>query len=290
MGIPTQGHCTDSARADARAVVCNCVQKIRIPSFILTLLLALSLAGCATLEDDVAAAQQSGGNNATDIEPTVVSYRDFRDPLERVNRAIFVFNDVSYRYVFVPLARGYNRALPAPVRQGVGNFFNNLQAPVHLINNTLQWRPKAAGATIARFGINTTIGILGLFDPAENWFGIEPADASLDETLAKYGAGYGFYLVVPFLGPSSLRAGSSALVEGYFHPIAYLTDDRERIIIQGIDYFQDFAPQADGYVQMVEQSDDPYLFIRNFYLQSLLRDAEFKFNQDAPEDNTETDE
>lgn len=244
------------------------------------------LCGCATLEEDLAATE--GDAPPGDIEPTVVSYRNFRDPLEPVNRAVFAFNDVSYRYVFVPLARGYNRHVPDPARESVGNFFHNLQAPVHLINNLLQLKPRAAGTNIARFGINSTLGILGLFDPAERWFDLAPADASLDETLAKYGAGYGFYLVVPLLGPSSLRAGSSALVEGYFHPIAYLTEDGERIIIQGFDYFQDFAPQADGYIQQVEESDDPYLFIRNLYLQTLLRDAQFRFESDAGEDESES--
>ncbi|MDQ2076788.1 VacJ family lipoprotein [Marinimicrobium sp. ABcell2] len=251
---------------------------------------AVLAGGCASLEDDFAATADESSDHPDDIEPTVVAYREFRDPLEPVNRAVFAFNDVSYRYVFVPLARGYNRRVPAPVRQGFSNFFDNLQAPVHLINNLLQLEPRAAGANVARFGINTTVGILGFFDPADNWFGIEPADASLDDTLAKYGAGYGFYVVVPFLGPSSLRAGTSALVEGYFHPISYIvTDDGERIVIQGFDYFQDFAPEADGYVKMVEESDDPYLFIRNFYLQTIMRDAEFKFDDDN-EDEDEQEE
>lgn len=284
MGMPKLNHCAGQGRVCAPR--CSMAPERTRPCWSLRIiLLLLILSGCATLEDDLAAAERA--SHASDIEPTVVSYQDFRDPLEPVNRAVFAFNDVSYRYVFVPLARGYNRRVPDPARQSVSNFFNNLQAPVHLLNNLLQLKPRAAGTNIARFGINSTLGVLGFFDPAESWFDLAPADASLDDTLAKYGAGYGFYLVVPLLGPSSLRAGSSALVEGYFHPIAYLTDDRERIIIQGFDYFQDFAPQADGYAQMVEQSDDPYLFIRNLYLQTLLRDAQFRFKQDAGHDETE---
>ncbi len=219
--------------------------------------------------------QASSDNENDDFEPTVVADRDYRDPLIGINRAIFSFNDVSYRYVLFPLGKGYTHVTPDPVQRGVSNFFYNLRTPIYIVNNALQLKPQDAGTNIARFTINSTIGILGLFDPATRWFGIERADTSFNDTLAQYGAGYGIYIVIPFLGPSDLRSGTSVLVEGIFHPVTYIADDRERILIQGFDYFQEFAPEAESFEALMKESDDPYIFMRNFYLQGIQRDAEY---------------
>lgn len=273
------------------------------PITFILLLSLVSLGGCASLGENASQAnpepaeqiqssdKRSSTNNANgdlasstegqtddDFEPTVVAYRDYRDPLIRFNRAMFAFNDVSYRYLLIPLAKGYTNTVPTPVQQSVSNFFYNIKAPIYTLNNILQLKPKAAGTNIARFGINSTIGILGLFDPAYHWFDLEKADTSLGETLAQYGAGYGFYLVLPLLGPSDLRSGTSSLVEGFLHPVSYISEDRDRIIIQGFDYFQDFAPEAASYNDLVGESEDPYIFIRNFYLQNLQRDADYHRN------------
>jgi phospholipid-binding lipoprotein MlaA len=210
-----------------------------------------------------------------DFEPTVVAFRDYRDPLIGFNRAMFAFNDVSYRYVLVPLGKGYTNTVPDSVQRGIGNFFYNIKAPIYFVNNLLQLKPRAAGTNVVRFGINSTIGLLGFFDPASHWFGIEKKDTHLADTLAKYGAGYGFYMVLPLLGPSDLRSGTSVLVEGFLHPVSYIASDRDRILIQGFDYFQEFAPEAEGYPVLIEESDDPYIFMRNLYLQSIQRDAEY---------------
>ena len=212
---------------------------------------------------------------AVDIEPTVVAYRDYHDPLIGINRAIFAFNDVSYRYLFVPLGKGYMRFIPDPIRTSVGNFFYNIKAPIYLVNNALQLKPKAAGLNLLRFGINSTLGLLGLFDPATHWFDLDKADTDFGNTLAHYGVGYGVYLVIPLLGPSDLRNGTSALTEHFFHPINYITENPDTLIIQGFDHLQDFAPEADSYNALVEESDDPYIFFRNLYLQGVQRDAEF---------------
>lgn len=219
---------------------------------------------------------ETPAQSAVDIEPTVVAYRDYKDPLIRVNRAIFAFNDVSYRYALIPVSKGYVKVVPRPVRQGVNNFFYNIKAPIYLINNSLQLKPKAAGVNLLRFGINSTIGLLGFFDPAKEWFSLEKADTDFGDTFAHYGAGYGFYIVLPILGPSDLRDGSSALLEGFFHPISYVADDPERTVIQGFGYFQEFAPLAERYQQLSEESDDPYVFFRNMYLQGVQRDAAYQ--------------
>lgn len=273
----------------------------RLAGLLLLSIYLNALTGCSSIQATAESSEStspatqeegSGNNNDTeaaqtdnDFEPTVVAYRDYRDPLIRFNRAMFAFNDVSYRYLLVPLGKGYTNNVPSPVQQGVSNFFYNIKAPIYTVNNLLQLKPKAAGTNVLRFGINSTLGILGFFDPASHWFDIEKADTSLGDTLAQYGAGYGFYLVLPLLGPSDLRSGTSSLVEGFLHPVSYISEDRDRIIIQGFDYFQDFAPEAESYPDLVEESEDPYIFMRNFYLQNLQRDADYQENPLSSDDN-----
>lgn len=260
-----------------RSIFLQC-RPIRQTGFLVIWLSVFTLGGCASLKE---AEQESGPTHSTadeandDFEPTVVAYRDYRDPLIHFNRAMFAFNDVSYRYLLVPLGKGYTNTVPSPIQQGVSNFFYNIKAPIYTVNNILQLKPRDAGTNIARFGINSTLGIFGLFDPAYHWFDLEKADTSLGDTLAQYGAGYGFYLVLPLLGPSDLRSGTSSLVEGFLHPVSYISEDRDRIIIQGFDYFQDFAADAANYEDLIADSDDPYIFMRNFYLQNLQRDADY---------------
>lgn len=256
-----------------------------LPAGMLAFLIGF-IGGCATTDSQdiaeenatpsaISPVPDASASDDDDFEPTVVAFRDYRDPLIGINRAMFAFNDVSYRYVLVPLGKGYTNAVPDPVQRGVGNFFYNIKAPIYFVNNLLQLKPRAAGTNVVRFGINTTVGLLGFFDPASHWFGIEKKDTNLAHTLSKYGAGYGFYMVLPLLGPSDLRSGTSVLVEGFLHPVSYIASDRDRILIQGFDYFQEFAPEAEGYQTLVEESDDPYIFMRNLYLQSIQRDAEY---------------
>jgi len=252
----------------------------------LALLLGAVASGCASNEpQENGAPQATADNNENDdFEPTVVAQRDYSDPLIGINRAIFAFNEVSYRYLLFPLGKGYTNVTPEPVQQGISNFFYNLKAPIYVVNNALQLKPRDAGTNVLRFGINTTIGLLGLFDPATHWFGIEKVDTSFEETLMQYGVGYGFYVVIPFLGPADLRSGTSVLVEGIFHPVTYIADDRDRLLIQGFDYFQEFAPQVETFEALLKESEDPYIFMRNFYLQGIERDAQY------PDDSGSEDE
>ncbi|MFC3156303.1 MlaA family lipoprotein [Gilvimarinus japonicus] len=211
-----------------------------------------------------------------DVEPTVVSYTDYNDPLIRVNRAIFAFNDFSYRYVLIPLANGYVKVLPLPVRDSVTNFFYNLKSPIYFANNLLQLEGKLACRNLARFVINSTLGIAGLFDPAEAWFGLERAEAHFDDTLMAWGADYGMYVVLPLLGPSDLRDGASAITDYFLNPINYLLDEPERFGARAVDYLQDYASDAERYKALYDKSEDPYILFRNLYLQSIMRDADYE--------------
>jgi phospholipid-binding lipoprotein MlaA len=211
----------------------------------------------------------------TGIEPNVVSYVEYNDPLIRFNRAMFAFNDVSYRYVLIPAAHSYQQT-PAFVRTGVANFFNNIKTPIPLVNHLLQLQPDKAGIDFLRFVINSTLGVAGVFDPATAWFNLEREDTGMSETLIGYRMQYGAYLVLPLVGPTNLRDGGALLADAYLNPLAYILENPESILVRGFDNFQEFAPNADGYLQLREESDDLYIFMRNLHLQGMQRDAEFK--------------
>jgi phospholipid-binding lipoprotein MlaA len=211
----------------------------------------------------------------TVIEPTVVSYPEYRDPLIWMNRGIFAFNDVTYRYLLIPLGKGFTKVVPEPARDSIGNFFDNIKMPVNAVNHLLQLEPVPLGKDLLRFVINSTVGLAGLFDPADAWWDIEADPTGFDDTLAKYGAGYGFYLVLPILGPSDLRNTTSLVADHFLNPIIYLLENPERSGVQGFDAFQDYAPGAERYETLREKSEDPYIFFRNLYLQGVQRDVDY---------------
>jgi len=209
-----------------------------------------------------------------ELEPTVVSYapQTFSDPLEAINRPIFAFNDLVFRYMFIPLAQGYQYVVPSPIRSGVSNFFSNIREPLNAINHVLQGEGKASGTSLSRFVINSTLGLLGFFDPANDWFAIKEQTATLNQTLASYDVGYGSFLVLPFLGQTDTRNGFATVVEGMIHPINLATDSPQTLYIQAYSSFHAFSPQADSYEILKQHTEDPYLFFRNLYLQGVLRD------------------
>lgn len=210
------------------------------------------------------------------IEPTVVSYDNYRDPLIGVNRAVFAFNDVTYRYVLIPVGKGYVKITSRSFRGSVGNFFYNIKMPIYLVNNVLQFKFEPAARNLVRFGINSTLGLFGLFDPAKEWFNLERAETHFGDTLAHYGVGYGIYIVLPILGPSDLRDGASDLNDYLLNPIPDFVDDDAHVrAIRAYNYLNDFAPNADQYEILKERSEDPYIFFRNMHLQGVQRDADY---------------
>ncbi len=247
------------------------------------LLSVLLITGCTAVAEQNAQTRpearsqvEEGPLAGTGIQPNVVAYSEpeFNDPLIRLNRAVFAFNDVSYRYVLIPAARVYQNNLPAPMRSGVGNFFNNIRSPITIINHLLQLNPQEAGSETMRFLINSTVGIVGIMDPAADRFGMARSDTDMGRTLTQYGAGYGAYLVLPFIGPSNLRDGSSTFIDSLLNPLAYI-DQPESTVVRVFDNFQRFAPAAEGYLTLKAESEDPYIFMRNLHLQGILRDAQY---------------
>ena len=139
------------------------------------------------------------------------------DPLEGINRAIFSFNNVADRVILEPVAKGYKK-LPSPIQSGIGNFLNNLKLPLAAVNQLLQGQGKNAVETSGRFLVNSTIGIFGLVDVADN-IGLEQKQEDFGQTLATWGIGDGFYVVLPLFGPSNVRDTTGMLMTMITDPI-----------------------------------------------------------------------
>jgi phospholipid-binding lipoprotein MlaA len=212
------------------------------------------------------------------ITPTVVGYAPTQidDPLESINRPIFAFNHGLYTWVLNPMAKGYTSIMPDPAEVAVSQFFSNLREPLNALNHLLQANGTKSGSSLGRFLINSTVGILGLFDPASAWFDIKPNRATLNDTLRSWDVSSGAYIVIPILGQSDVRNGLSTFTETTFAPVTFVTDQPQTLYIQSYDGFHEFAPRAKSYETLYKESDDPYVFFRNMYMQSVLRNKEYR--------------
>jgi len=199
------------------------------------------------------------------------------DPLSGYNRVITTFNDTLYVYLLNPLLiKGYNFVLPEEARISVNNFFENLYFPVSFVNNIFQLKFKQTGTEAARFGINSTIGILGLFDPARSWFELEAHKEDFGQTLGYYGVESGFHIVLPFFGPTNLRDLSGDFLDFYVNPIYYVDVRKYNLVnstYQGwmaITYkeFNKMSLYTKEYDNVREDALDLYPFLRDLYEQN----------------------
>jgi len=199
------------------------------------------------------------------------SHELIADPLEIVNRGTFWFNDKLYFYVLKPVVKGYRWVAPRPVRISIKNVFSNLVTPVRAVNSLLQMNVRGFGTEVYRFVINTTFGIGGLFDPAKSIAGVDKSIEDFGQTLGFYGLGHGFYLVLPFVGPSSLRDMIGTIADSYVDPLRY-TGMRTYglLIVRSVDSTTRLSLARDIYDGIVKDSLDPYLFIRAAYVQRRL--------------------
>jgi phospholipid-binding lipoprotein MlaA len=218
----------------------------------LGLMLLTALAGCAT----------TGGNP--------------HDPLEGYNRAMFGFNQGVDNAIIKPMATGYKKVVPAIARTGVSNFFSNLRDIWIGVNNILQGKVGAGASDFGRFAINTTVGILGLFDIASN-AGLEKHNEDFGQTLGRWGVGSGAYVVLPILGPSTVRDGLSLfLVDWHGDPLWYVRDVPVRYELMGLRLVDTRANLLDVSRLAEEASLDTYAYVRDAYLQrrrSLIYDG-----------------
>jgi len=189
------------------------------------------------------------------------------DPLERYNRAMFNFNDGVDKAVIKPVASGYKAVMPGFARTGVTNFFSNLGDIWIGINNILQGKIGAGASDFGRFAINTTAGILGLFDVASN-AGLEKHNEDFGQTLGRWGVGSGAYVVLPILGPSSVRDGFSRLaVDWHGDPLWYVSNVPTRNELLGVRLVNERANLLDIGQMAEEAALDHYAYVRDAYRQ-----------------------
>lgn len=187
------------------------------------------------------------------------------DPLEPLNRAVFAFNEKADQWVLQPVAKGYKEVTPSVVRSGVSNFFGNISDIFSGVNNLLQGKTAEAGDSFGRALLNTSLGMAGLFDIASE-AGIERTDEDLGQTLGVWGAGSGPYLVLPLLGPSSVRDTVGSVVQGLADPVNQLNSSA-RIGTQALRAVNTRAELL-GTEKILEQAAlDKYVFVRRAYLQ-----------------------
>jgi len=233
-----------------------------VKSLCAALLLAGTLGGCAT----------SGGNPA--------------DPLEPLNRVVFSFNDAADKAVIKPVARAYRAVLPGAVRTGVSNFFSNLEDVWISVNDVLQGKFQQGVDDLGRFLFNSTFGIAGIFDFASE-LGFQKHNEDFGQTLGSWGVGSGAYLVLPILGPSSIRDGFGLLLDTQADLVFYVDGVPVHNSLYGTRAISNRANLLDASSVIDQAALDKYSFVRDAWLQrrrNLVYDGNPPREREEPDD------
>ena len=189
-----------------------------------------------------------------------------KDPFESFNRGSYKFNDALDKAVLKPVAKGYNTVMPTPARRGLSNFFSNLNDVTVTVNDLLQFKVKQAASDTGRMVVNTTVGLLGLIDVATP-MGLDKHNEDFGQTLGYWGLGSGPYLMLPFLGPSSVRDSAGL----YADTMTSQTNRIKHVAVRNEIYLTSFvvkrAALLDEEKVLDEAAIDRYSFIRDAYLQ-----------------------
>jgi phospholipid-binding lipoprotein MlaA len=196
------------------------------------------------------------------------------DPLEPLNRGVFWLNDKLYFYVLKPVSTVYSKVVPEFGRKSIANAFDNLQAPERFVNNVLQMKPAEAGTELKRFVYNSTVGVLGLRDPATDKHEIEENPEDFGQTLAHYGVDPMMTVHLPFFGPSNLRDTVGMIPDMFLSPISYIESWTTRLAVRSEKVVNDTSLRLGLYEQLKEEHDDLYSFLQNAYEQR--RSAQIK--------------
>ena len=204
------------------------------------------------------------------IEGTVAVY----DPFEPVNRFTFAVNDLVLLNLVQPLANGYQAITPDPVEESASNFMRNLKYPVRLVGNLLQGRVRGAWVETGRFAVNSTVGVAGLFTPADGIEGLEQIpQEDIGQALGSWGIGEGPYLVLPLLGPSNFRDFGGLIADRAVNPLDEpfsVADDWDwewSAALAGTEFIVVSPTIVDRYLQMKGSAIDPYSSLKNSYTQ-----------------------
>lgn len=193
-------------------------------------------------------------------------HEDVSDPLEPVNRVVDVFNDKVDRAIFKPVAQGYEAVVPALARTSVTNFFGNLGEPLVIVNQLLQGKGENGVSDTGRFLVNSSIGVLGLFDPARQ-MGLAKHDEDFGQTFGRWGIGEGWYIVLPILGPSTVRDSAGLVGDVQFDTLSYYNEIPERNSLIGLRIIDGRANLLSASKVRDTAALDNYLFTRAAYRQ-----------------------
>ena len=186
-----------------------------------------------------------------------------------MNQGLYFFNDKLYFWLLKPVSRGYGFIIPEELRQAIVNAFYNIRFPVRFINCLLQGKFRKSGYEFGQFFINSTAGCLGLLNPAANYPKFQPSKEDMGQTFAVWGFDNGAYLMLPFLGPSSLRDGMGRVGDTFLDPFWWLFDDIwVSIAIRAGEAVNDTSLRIGEYEALKEAALDPYVMIRNAYVQN----------------------
>ena len=190
------------------------------------------------------------------------------DPWQPFNERMFSFNhDVLDHYVLRPAATGWDKVLPDPAQRCLSRAFDNLETPRRLVNNLLQRRARAAGCELVRFVVNTTAGVVGLFDVAKLAFHLEKNEADMGQTFGVYGIGPGPYLVLPFLPPLTVRDGIGRGIDGALDPFGYFIPFIAGTAMGVVNTVNERSLNLELFANVEESVLDLYSAVRNGYLQ-----------------------
>jgi phospholipid-binding lipoprotein MlaA len=194
--------------------------------------------------------------------------KDPRDPLERINRTTFKFDDALAHKVALPIARGYQKVTPKFIRRGIANVFENAHTPVIMVNDLLQAKFNKLGQETGRLVLNSTFGLGGLLDPATR-AGLIKEDNDFGRTLGTWGVHPGAYLVLPLFGPSDIRDGLGKLVDAFGAPQNYIGNKDWLYGVEALGMVNTFSESLLPTYQLLDQQNayDRYAFARNAYLQ-----------------------
>jgi phospholipid-binding lipoprotein MlaA len=225
-----------------------------------------------------AAAQPPAGDEPADSSVT-------SDPLEGFNRGVFWFNDKLDHFMVRPAAIGWDALFPDSFERSVGNLLDNAGFPVVFLNDLLQAKPKAAGITLGRFLINSTLGLGGLFDPAAAHFGLAERKEDFGQTLGVWGVPRGPYLVLPILGPSNPRDAAGLVVDSAARVWPFFAPFYVSYAVGGTTAVNTRSRMAEEIDAAREAAFDYYAFVRNAYVQ--YRDEQVRDQEEDEEDAEE---
>lgn len=201
--------------------------------------------------------------------------KEVNDPLAGYNRTMTGFNDWVFLWLLNPVAKGWKAVVPEGGRTAIFRFFKNLLYPLRLVNNLLQVKLGGAVEETGRFAVNSTIGLLGLFDPAQAWFGWEAHDEDFGQTLGYWGVGPGPHIVLPFLGPSNLRDTFALAPDWALDPITYYANGYpQQIGIWTFKSVNSTSLDIGGYESLKKDAVDFYPFLRDVYEQNRKKKIE----------------